>query len=71
MTTQNKKNSPASCKQLKITLVKSIFGRKPNHADCVKGLGLRRMHHSVVVDNTPAICGMITKAHYMLKVEEV
>lgn len=55
---------------LKVTLMLSHFGRKVNHANCVKGLGLRRIRDSVVVKNTPCIRGMITKIAYMLKVEE-
>jgi large subunit ribosomal protein L30 len=60
-----------TAKKLKVTLKGSKFGRKVNHAECVKGLGLRRMHHSVVVENTPAIRGMIDKVNYLLHVEEV
>lgn len=56
-------------KQLKLTLVCSKFGRKKNHAECVRGLGLRRMHHSVVVEDTAANRGMIDKVSYLLKVE--
>jgi large subunit ribosomal protein L30 len=58
-------------KKLKITLIGSKFGRKANHAECVKGLGLRRMHHSVVIENTPANRGMIDKVIYLLQVEEI
>jgi len=57
--------------KLKVTLVKSTAGRLKNHQACVRGLGLRRMHHSVVVDDTPENRGMINKASYLLKVEEV
>jgi large subunit ribosomal protein L30 len=57
--------------KLKVTLVKSMNGRLKNHQASVKGLGLRRMHQSVVVDATPENQGMINKAYYMLKVEEV
>lgn len=60
----------AANKKLKLTLVKSQFGRAQNHRACVAGLGLRRMHHSVVVDDTPAIRGMAEKIAYMLKIEE-
>ena len=49
----------------------SKFGRKVNHAECVKGLGLRRIRHSVVVENTPSNRGMINKIAYLVKVEEV
>ena len=57
--------------KLKITLVKSMNGRLKNHQACVRGLGLRRMHQSVVVDGTPENRGMINKAYYMLKIGEV
>ncbi len=56
---------------LKVTLMLSKFGRKKNHANCVKGLGLRRIRDSVVVNDTPCIRGLITKIAYLLKVEEV
>lgn len=58
-------------KQLKLTLIRSKFGKKPGHASCVHGLGLKRMHQTVVVDDTACNRGMITKASYLLKVEEV
>ena len=60
-----------SSKKLKVTLMRSRFGRKQGHAECVKGLGLRRIRHSVVVEDAPAIRGMITKVSYLLHVEEV
>ena len=59
----------AKSKQLKVTLVKSKFGRLPKHRACVTGLGLRRMHHSVLVDDTPEIRGMVNRIAYMLRVE--
>ena len=58
-------------KEVKVTLVKSASGRTPGHAECVRGLGLRRMHHSVTVQDTPENRGMIHKVSYLLKVEEV
>ena len=57
--------------KLKVTLVRSFHGRIAKHKACVSGLGLRRMHHTVTVADTPAIRGMINKVSYMLKVEEV
>ncbi|MBS0349673.1 MAG: 50S ribosomal protein L30 [Proteobacteria bacterium] len=56
--------------KIKITLIRSKFGRKPGHKSCVEGLGLRRMHHTVEVLDTPANRGMINKVSYLLKVEE-
>lgn len=55
---------------IKLTLVKSVNGRLQRHKDTVRGLGLRRMHHSVEVNDTPENRGMISKISYMLKVEE-
>ena len=56
--------------KVRITLIKSKFGRLKNHQACVAGLGLRRMHHSVVVEDTPENRGMINTVSYLLKVEE-
>ena len=55
---------------IKLTLVKSMNGRLQSHKDTVRGLGLRRTHHSVEVNDTPENRGMISKISYMLKVEE-
>jgi large subunit ribosomal protein L30 len=57
--------------QVKVTLVKSPIGRKPNHRETVKGLGLRKMNSSRVLLDTPEVRGMIRSIGYMLKVEEV
>lgn len=57
-------------KTLKVTLVKSTNGRLKNHQACVRGLGIRRMHHTVEVQATPENMGMINKVNYLLKVEE-
>lgn len=61
----------AQQKTVKVTLIKSKFGRKPGHRECVEGLGLRKIGHSVEVEDTPCTRGMINKAYYLLKVEEV
>ena len=55
---------------IKVTQVKSAHGRLKNHRACVAGLGLRRIGHTVEVEDTPSVRGMINKAHYLLKVEE-
>lgn len=60
----------ANAKKLKLTLLKSRFGRTPGHAECLQGLGLKRRHQSVVVSVTPEINGMIHKVRYMLRIEE-
>jgi large subunit ribosomal protein L30 len=54
---------------VKVTLVKSTIGRIASHKACVAGLGIRRMHHTVEVLDTPANRGMINAVHYLLKVE--
>ena len=60
-----------SGKKVKVTLIKSVNGRLASHRACVRGLGLRRMHHSAVVEDTPCTRGMINKVAYLLKVEEL
>jgi len=57
--------------KLKVTQVRSVHGRIPKHRACVTGLGLRRIHHTVELEDTPAVRGMINKVSYLLKVEEV
>ena len=56
-------------KKVKITLVKSTIGSLPNHKCCVRGLGLRRTNHTVVVEDTPSVRGMVNKVRHLLKVE--
>ena len=60
-----------SGKKIAVKLVKSKFGRKKGHIECVKGLGLRKINHTVELDDTPSIRGMINKVSYLLEVEEV
>lgn len=57
-------------KQLKVTLLGSRYHRKPGHAECLAGLGLRKRHQSVVVPDTPEHRGMIRRVSYLLEVEE-
>jgi large subunit ribosomal protein L30 len=57
-------------KGIRVTLVKSAVGQLRNIAASVRGLGLRRMHHSVVVQDTPQNRGLIRTASHLLKVEE-
>ena len=58
-----------SGKKIRVTLVRSVHGRLASHRACVRGLGLRRMRHSAVVEDTPCTRGMIDKVAYLLKVE--
>ncbi len=60
----------ATAKKVKVTLIKSKFGRLKAHRACVAGLGLRRIHQTVEVIDTPENRGMINKVSYLLRVEE-
>ena len=55
---------------IKVTQTKSTNGRLKNHKACVTGLGLRRIGHTVEVEDTPSVRGMINKVSYMVRVEE-
>jgi large subunit ribosomal protein L30 len=59
-----------SSRILRITLIQSKHGRLRKHQACLQGLGIRRMHKSVTVEDTPCTRGMISKVSYMLRVEE-
>ena len=56
-------------RKIKVTLVRSLIGTRPEHRACVRGLGLRKLNHTVDVIDTPATRGMINKVSYLLKVE--
>lgn len=56
-------------KTIKVTLVKSLIGTKQDHRATVKGLGLKRLNHTVELQDTPAIRGMVTKVAYLVKLE--
>lgn len=58
-----------SKKTVKVTLVRSPIGTMERHRQCLTGLGLRRMHQTVELEDTPAVRGMINKVRYMLSVE--
>ncbi len=59
----------AAAKELKITLIRSLCKRLKTHQACVRGLGLKKIHQTVVVQDTPENRGMINKVSYMLKIE--
>ncbi|MEJ2755534.1 MAG: 50S ribosomal protein L30 [Gammaproteobacteria bacterium] len=52
-----------------MTLVKSKHGRLKKHQSCVKGLGLRKIGHTVELEDTPSVRGMVRKVDYMVQVE--
>ena len=55
---------------LSVTLIKSFFGRLPTHRATINGLGLKRINHTVELQDTPEVRGMINKVSYLLKVKE-
>ena len=57
-------------KTVTVTLKKSLNGRLKSHKACVAGLGLRKIRQSRVLEDTPAVRGMINKVAYMVDVEE-
>ena len=58
-------------KTIRVTLLKSTYGQLQMHRNNIRGLGLRRRHHSVELVATPAVLGMVRESGFMLKVEEV
>ena len=56
-------------KSIRVTLIRSPAGRLKRHKACVAGLGLRRIGHTVEVEDTPAVRGMISRVNYLLRVE--
>lgn len=55
--------------KVKVTLVKSVIGTLESHRACVRGLGLTRMNQTRVLEDTPAVRGMINKVNYLVKAE--
>ncbi len=58
-----------SVNKIKVTLIKSVIGTIEKHRACVRGLGLRKLNHSVLVENTPENRGMINRVNYLVKAE--
>ncbi len=56
-------------KKVKVTLVKSVIGTKQDHRATVRGLGLGKLNTSAVLEDTPAVRGMIRKVAYLVKSE--
>jgi len=56
-------------KKIKVTLCKSVIGTKQSHRATVRGLGLRRLNSSALLEDTPAVRGMINKVAYLVKCE--
>ena len=68
--TADKTAAKTAAKTVKVTLVKSAFGQIHRHRATVRGLGLRRLHQTVVVSDTPEIRGMLNASRHLLRVEE-
>jgi large subunit ribosomal protein L30 len=68
--TASKKTSKSASKQVTVTLTRSMHGQLKNITASVRGLGLRRMHQSVMIADTPENRGMIHVAGHLLKVEQ-
>jgi large subunit ribosomal protein L30 len=60
----------AAAKKIRVTQTKSSSGRLQSHKATLTGLGLRRIRHTVEVEDTPEIRGMINKVYYMIRVED-
>jgi large subunit ribosomal protein L30 len=58
-----------SKKTVKVTLVRSVIGTRESHRATVRGLGLRKIRQSVILEDTPAVRGMIHKVDYLVKAE--
>lgn len=56
-------------KRVRVTLVRGLIGTRESHRATVRGLGLRRINHTVELEDTPAVRGMINKVSYLLKCE--
>ena len=65
------KDKKAGAGRIRVRLVRSLAGRREQQRQCVRGLGLRRMHHQVEVEDSPQNRGMIKAVSFMLQVEEV
>jgi large subunit ribosomal protein L30 len=60
----------ATKKTMKITLVRSVNSTRESHRATVRGLGLRRLNHTVEIEDTPATRGMVRKVAYLVKCED-
>ena len=56
-------------KTIKVTQIKSEIGTKESHRATLRGLGLRRINHTVELEDTPCVRGMVNKVFYLVKCE--
>ena len=57
--------------KIKVTQIKSLIGKKKNHRLSIKGLGLRKIGDSRVLEDTPSVRGMVNQVNYLLNIEEI
>lgn len=67
--TAPKKGAAKGDKKVRVTLVRGLVGTRESHRATVRGLGLRRINHTVELEDTPAVRGMINKVAYLVKCE--
>ncbi|MBM3368601.1 MAG: 50S ribosomal protein L30 [Betaproteobacteria bacterium] len=58
-----------AAQKIKVKLVKSTAGCKTGHVATVRGLGLKRLHHTVELVDTPEVRGMINRVNYLVRIE--
>ena len=64
-----KTEAAKSGKTVRVTLVRGVIGTRESHRATVRGLGLRRINHTVELEDTPSVRGMINKVSYLVKCE--
>jgi large subunit ribosomal protein L30 len=64
-------SSKAKVRQIRVCLVRSPIGARPNQRRTVRALGLRRLNSAVVRAATPTILGMVRTVSHLVRVEEV
>jgi len=67
--TTGKTEAAKSGNKVRVTLVRGLIGTRESHRATVRGLGLRRINHTVELEDTPSVRGMINKVSYLLKCE--
>ena len=67
--TAGKSEAAKSGKKVRVTLVRGLIGTRESHRATVRGLGLRRINHTVELEDTPSVRGMINKVNYLVKCE--
>ena len=66
---KKKVTAKKSGKTVRVTLVRGVVGTRESHRATVRGLGLRRINHTVELEDTPAVRGMINKVNYLVRID--